>query len=152
MTLRRAQILLTLGVLALASLAGCDKAEDATGPGGPHQGRYLGVGLYSPGQMWAQMVRHDAPKDPAAAVLADDDEVIVVVDSRTGEIRQCGNLSGYCVGMNPWSKPLAAGQSGPVPLSKHAAQLDEEARAASQEVAVTVEAKPAPAAKSPAAP
>ncbi len=149
MTLRRMPVLTALGVMALTGLAGCDKVNDSPGSGGTEQGRYLGVGVYSPGRLWAQMLRADAPKDPAAAVLADDDEVIVVVDSRTGEIRQCGNLSGYCVGMNPWANPLAAGQSAPIPLTKHAAQLAEEDR---QGVAAAVEPDPAPAAKASPAP
>ncbi len=42
------------------------------------------------------------PKVAGKAGLADDEQVIVVVDSDTGEIRQCGALSGYCVGMRPW--------------------------------------------------
>lgn len=54
---------------------------------------------------------------PEVARLSDDEHVVVVVDSLTGEIRQCGDLSGYCVGMNPWAKPLGALQTAPVRLA-----------------------------------
>jgi hypothetical protein len=47
----------------------------------------------------------------------DDQAIIVVVDSATGEIRSCGDLSGYCIGQNPWKKPLASGQGAPVALA-----------------------------------
>ena len=52
------------------------------------------------------------------------------MDSATGELRQCGNLSGHCIGFNPWSRPLGSGQSAPVLLLKHAQQLQDEAAAA----------------------
>ncbi|MEO6040308.1 MAG: hypothetical protein ABIP41_00215 [Croceibacterium sp.] len=68
-----------------------------------------------------------APSDPAAATIADDEHVIVVVDSITGEVRQCGDHSGYCVAMKPWS-----GGSSPAMLSKHAADLAAEESAATQ--------------------
>jgi len=67
------------------------------------------------------MAVSDPPNDPAAATIADDEHVIVVVDSRTGEVRQCGDHSGYCVRFDPWQErgaPVA-----PVRLSKHAADL-----------------------------
>jgi hypothetical protein len=76
--------------------------------------------------MWTQIVRGDAVNAPAAARPADDEQVIIVVDSTTGEIRQCGNLSGQCIAMNPWAKPLAASQAAPLPLTKHAEELDAE--------------------------
>jgi len=65
-----------------------------------------------------------ASQDPAAAKLADDEHVIVVLDSHTGEIRQCGDHSGFCVAMNPWTSTAAA--SAPVKLVKHAADLNAE--------------------------
>ena len=73
------------------------------------------------------MAATNRARDAAAANLGDDDHVIVVVDSRTGEIRQCGNYSGHCIGMNPWAGPLGQGQAAPVPLTKHAADLAREA-------------------------
>jgi hypothetical protein len=50
------------------------------------------------------------------------------VDSQTGEIRQCGNLSGHCIRMNPWE----ARQSPPARVVEHQADLD---RAAEEEAA-----------------
>ena len=81
---------------------------------GVERGRFAGVGIYSADRMWSQIAGAAAPMSSATARLKDDQVVIVVVDSRTGELRQCGNLSGYCVGMNPWSKPLAQAQSAPL--------------------------------------
>jgi hypothetical protein len=100
-------------------------------------GRYTGVGLYPADGVWSQVAGAQASKDPAAARLDDDQQIIVVLDSQTGELRQCGNLSGYCVGMNPWARP-----AGPTParLAKHAAQLSQE-----NEVQVSVSPPPAPA-------
>jgi hypothetical protein len=74
--------------------------------------------------MWRQMAGAPAEQEPAAAKLADDEHVIVVLDSHTGEVRQCGDHSGICVAMNPWSSngPIAA----PVKLTRHAADLDAE--------------------------
>jgi hypothetical protein len=113
-----------LGVTATIALAGCQKAEYAVEAGKPgHRGRFVGVGIYSPHRMWTQLVRA-APQDRAAATLEDDEQVIVVVDSATGEIRQCGNLSGHCLSFNPWS----ASKRG-APLLKHAQQLDAEEKA-----------------------
>lgn len=111
-------VLIVAGALALA---GCQRMVGGTGAA---HGRYLGVGVYPAGQMWSQ-IAGPAPTDPKAATLNDDEQVIVVVDSRTGEIRQCGNLSGYCVAMNPWARPAAQGT--PAALAKHAAQIAAEA-------------------------
>jgi len=128
------------GVIAALGLGGCQKkAETPAGTAStsraPHgKGRYIGVGIYAPSQMWEQIVvaDADAPKDPAAALPAEDDEIIVVLDSNTGDLRQCGNLSGACIVMNPWAKPVAISHAAPVLLGKHAAQLDEEAEAAAK--------------------
>ena len=110
---------LIVALLALG-LTSCGKpAGDTQGPHG--HGRYAGVGLYFPGALWSKMVAGAPATDPSKARTTDDDEVIVVVDSETGEIRQCGNLSGYCVGMNPWTKALLASQTLPVQLTEHAA-------------------------------
>jgi hypothetical protein len=118
-----------LAIIALAGLAGCDRAP-GPGPGAHHGGRYLGIGTYPAPRLWSRMTGAAAPADPAKATIADDEQIIVTVDSQTGEVRQCGNLSGHCVASNPW-------QSGPgsgVNLSAHAAELD----------AVSNEAAPAP--------
>lgn len=122
--------ILILAMTATVGLAlgGCQKGEERApaAAGGP-RGRYVGVGIYSPGQVWTQLVRAPADgTDPAAANLDDDEQVIVVLDSATGELRQCGNLSGHCIGLNPWSKRLADGQGLPSKLLKHAQELQAE--------------------------
>ena len=85
---------MVLGVLACMALIGCQKGEAPASNlfGSSARGRYLGVAVYAPGRMWEQVVRAGAPTDSAAATLKDDEQVIVVVDSATGELRQCGNL------------------------------------------------------------
>ncbi len=45
--------------------------------------------------------------------------MIVVDDSHTGNIRSCGDLTGYCIGMNPWKTPLPPSQVAPVSLTTH---------------------------------
>ena len=112
-------------VAAAAPLAGCDRPNDRA-PHGPGQGRYLGIGIYDAGQMWQELSGGEQPKDPKAATLADDSEIIVVVDSVTGEVRQCGNLSGRCISMNPWRGPAGA---TPAPLARHAAEIAQESEA-----------------------
>lgn len=112
-------------------VAGCqpknNTAEDAAADGigaafAPHN-RYTGIGVYSPGERWTKMVVANPPKDATIARIADDEHVIVVVDGKTGEVRQCGDLSGYCIAMNPWSKPLLPGQRAPIALTEHAPPL-----------------------------
>ena len=65
------------------------------------------------------MASTQQPGDASAAKLVDDEAIIVVTDSATGEIRACGDLSGYCVGMNPWRTALTKEQSSPVKLTAH---------------------------------
>lgn len=128
----RAILLIVLGAVAATCLGGCQKAANAQLGAAAHHGRYVGIGLYTPGQMWSQMVVATQPKEAAAARTNDDEQVIVVIDSDTGEIRQCGNLSGYCVSTNPWRKPLVPTQNAPITLGKHADQLAREAEAVAQ--------------------
>jgi len=71
-----------------------------------------------------------ASPDAAAARLVDDQAVIVTVDSRSGEVRACGDLTGYCVGMNPWRRELLQGQKAPVALAHHAVRPNAGADAA----------------------
>lgn len=124
------------GAAAALLLSACVKSAGDVSSGPPRHGRFVGVGIYPAGQMWSQVVVSSAPKDASASKASDDEQIIVVVDSATGELRQCGNLTGYCVRMNPWTKPLASSQVAPVPLVKHADQLAQEAAtAAKQEVA-----------------
>lgn len=114
----RIATIMVFGVSAL--LAGCH--GDSSGITGRQQrGRFAGIGVYEAGRLWQHMTAQD-PQDPAVAKLADDEHIIVVVDSRTGEVRQCGDHSGYCVAMNPWAGPRPT--SLPARLSKHAADLD----------------------------
>lgn len=125
-----------LGALACLAVTGCQKKGEAPAAnmfGSSPRGRYLGVAVYSPGPMWEQVARAGAPSDAAAATLKDDEQVIVVVDSATGELRQCGNLSGFCIAMNPWSKSVAPTGGAPTSLLKHAQQLDDEDAARAKE-------------------
>jgi hypothetical protein len=103
--------------LACLLVAGCNQGSAPTGPAPPH-GRYAGVGIYQPLKAWTEQIQASAPSDRAAARLADDQAIIVVQDTVTGEVRACGDLSGYCIGMNPWKAPLAAAQIAPVRLSR----------------------------------
>jgi hypothetical protein len=122
-------------------LAGCNQHEASTaGPKSP--GRYAGIGTFDAGRLWQQMKGSPASQDPAAAKLADDEHVIVVLDSHTGEIRQCGDHSGFCVAMHPWADGSKA-EAAPVKLTKHAAELDAEAEkeAAPTDQARTEEAR-----------
>lgn len=120
------RVLAIVAVSALA-LSGCQKGvHDQLGTSA--HGRYVGVGHYSPGSAWTQIAHADQPKDPAGSRLADDDQIIIVMDSNTGEVRQCGDLSGVCVAMNPWSKPVASPQTAPVLLAKHAGQPGQAAK------------------------
>jgi hypothetical protein len=111
-------------------LGACNKPKEAGADTVGEHGRFAGIGIYSTDRMWSQIAGAEAPKSAATARLQDDREVIVVVDTRTGEVRQCGNLSGYCVGMNPWSKPLPAAQAAPLSMQKHQDDLEREDRAA----------------------
>jgi hypothetical protein len=118
------RIIACAALVAAAALGGChkknDKAED-TGvfgwsPGG--HGRYLGVGIYSPQDAWTKLA--DVQQPNGKPKTAADQAIIVSVDSATGEMRACGDLSGYCVGMNPWNKALTGAQKAPVVLGASA--------------------------------
>ena len=112
-----------------AALSGCHKngptdwAEATDQPGffglGGKHGRFGAVGIYSPGDSWSKLVLTATQTDPAAARLADDQAIIVVTDSQTGEVRACGDLTGYCIGMNPWKAQLLGGQTTPIRLKEH---------------------------------
>lgn len=116
------------------ALTGCQKAEEAAAEAGVRsgaKGRFVGIGVYAPGRLWEELARPTPaiPPDPAAATLKDDDHIIVVVDTATGELRQCGNLSGHCLTSNPWAKATPT-QPAPAALLKHldAARTEDEAR------------------------
>jgi len=57
--------------------------------------------------------------DAASAKPIDDQVIIVVTDCVTGELRACGDLTGYCVGMNPWKNSLSATQVAPIKMTSH---------------------------------
>ncbi len=97
-------------------LSGCNRAIDS---GKVDRGRYTGIGIYNPGRLWTKMISAEPPSDPQAAQRIDDQVVIVVQDSITGEVRACGDLTGYCIGMNPWKSDLASSQVAPVKLTEH---------------------------------
>jgi len=105
-------------LLATAALGGCNGMTELSAHA--PSGRYAGVGLYQADRTWTKMSGADKPVDKNRATIADDQVVIVVVDSRTGEVRQCGNMSGYCTGLNPWSQPLGSGHVTPVYVTEHA--------------------------------
>ncbi len=86
---------------------------------GHNHSRYTGIGIYSPGKLWQEQANAQTKtnQDPALAKIADDEHIIVVVDGKTGEVRECGNYSGYCASIQPWSKMV---EGAPVKLSKHA--------------------------------
>jgi hypothetical protein len=105
-------------LVAVVALGGCGPRIDGT----THapSGRYAGVGLYPADRTWTKMRAADKPADKASATVSDDQIVIVTVDSNTGELRQCGNMSGYCIGMNPWTRQLGKPQAAPVSVTEHA--------------------------------
>lgn len=128
----------TVGLfLAGLVLAGCNKAEDAISGSAPKgTGRYSGIGTFAAGSLWKEMAEAASPADPATAKLQDDEHVIVVIDSHTGEIRQCGDYSGFCVAMNPWTAQSAR-IAAPIKLKKHASDLAAEDQAAEQSTNAT---------------
>jgi hypothetical protein len=84
-------------------------------------GRFLAVGIYSAGEVWSRMAAADDPKAPAnTSKVADDQSIIVVEDSQTGEVRACGDMTGHCISMNPWNKALILAQIAPIHLTPSA--------------------------------
>jgi len=136
-------VLLVLGVSACRPKAdavadsSAAREPDPAGRAGPTG--YVGVGIYSPSLAWQRMVEASAQTTPSPALArkVDDQVVIVVQNSRTGDIRACGDMTGYCVGMNPWAKP--PGQLTPVSLTDH--QPTEAEQAAAQKQTADAEAK-----------
>ncbi len=123
------RFLMALGGVGLA-LAGCSAPHPSAGSS--DHGRYLGIGAYSAGALWSKMVVAGAAKAGSAATTADDEHIIVVVDTQTGEVRECGDYTGLCVSMNPWTKAVSTPQNAPVTLTKHLADIAEEQKAAAQ--------------------
>ena len=110
-----------VAVLIVASfyLCGCSRFAPGNADLAGHHGRYSGVGIYSPTQQWARLAANQQSSDPQIARPADDQVIIVVQDSATGEVRACGDLTGYCVGMNPWKTALTPAQVAPLKLTEH---------------------------------
>jgi hypothetical protein len=135
---------LSFFIVAATCLSGCGQ-QAATNSVGHHGGRYLGIGVYQAGALWSRMVAANPPANGPAATVADDEQVIVVVDSNTGEIRQCGNFTGHCIRMNPWENALGQGQAAPVPLEAHAGDLGPPAEGDDSQNAAVNAADAAPA-------
>lgn len=125
-------------VLFGLALGGCRPVMATLDQHASRQGRYAGIGIYGPGRQWTRLVLAERSKDPALAQLVDDQVVIVVHDSISGEVRACGDLSGYCVSMNPWKAALTPGQNAPVKLSAHENPVDPD---------ITIEVGPKPSRK-----
>jgi hypothetical protein len=108
-------------------LSGCNEKAAETSEAAGRHGRYAGIGVFEASPQWAKLAGVPQAKDPAQARLTDDAHVIVVVDTKTGEVRQCGDLSGYCLAMNPWK-----GTPGALPalLTAHATAGADEVDAA----------------------
>jgi hypothetical protein len=135
---------LSKGALALAgvlALTGCQRSSLADDGLQGARGRFAGVGIYQPGPGWDRLTAPESSTDPSAAKRVDDQAIIVVVDSRTGEVRACGDLSGYCVGMNPWRNALVKAQMTPVSVTAHA-KPDDAQPAADTNAAANVASSP----------
>lgn len=112
----------------MVMLAGC--GNPTSPPAGPvGHARYSGVGTYTPGALWSQMAVPAVTKGPNAATPADDEHIIVVVDGFTGEVRACGDYSGACVSIDPWTRTPANRRGEPVALTRHLADVAREREA-----------------------
>ena len=131
-----AMVALAVGLCVL--VGGCNRADEIdAGPAHKTLGRYSGIGIYEAGPLWSKLADQPIAKDPKAAKLSDDQHIIVVVDGITGEVRQCGDRSGFCVAMNPWANGSAGPVQLPVKLSEHGAspKSEEASSAATEDVA-----------------
>jgi hypothetical protein len=109
-----------LPLLALASLCGCGHRDGGGISRSARHGRYAGIGVFDAGVLWSKMAIPNKPAAAQAATTADDEHIIVVVDTDTGEVRECGDHSGYCTAIDPWTQGIALQQRAPVPLTAHA--------------------------------
>jgi hypothetical protein len=108
-------------VLACLALGGCERADQVSADARQSvaKGRYSGVGVFDAGRLWGKMIVPQGKNDEVAARLTDDEHIIVVVDSQTGEVRQCGDHTGYCVSISPWNAANASAPVLPAKLSVH---------------------------------
>ena len=114
-------------LVALFLLGGCDRGSDGGGiVRAPRHGRFGGIGVFEAGPLWSKLAVTKPAGNAQAATTADDEHVIVVVDTDTGEVRECGDLSGTCAAFNPWTRAVASGQGAPVSLTAHAEDLARE--------------------------
>ena len=126
-----------VGIIAIACCvfaSGCNRSPEAGANGSRSPGRFAGIGVFDAGRLWAEMTGSPSQPDAAAARLQDDEHVIVVLDSHTGEVRQCGDHTGFCVSMNPWTG-TGTQVALPANLAKHASDLAKEDKANVQETA-----------------
>jgi hypothetical protein len=108
--------------IAEVCLAGCKPKDEGGGwvwNGDDHHGRYAGIGIYQPGEPWTKIVDSQQAQDSPSARAVDDQAIFVVIDSTTGEIRACGDLSGYCIAANPWRTRMTTAQIAPIRLTRH---------------------------------
>ena len=127
MSVRSLRPVVAAALLASLMLSACGLKTVHDGAGAPPaHGRYNGVGIYGPSKQWTKMMAAQQAADPQLARPIDDQVIIVVEDSATGEVRACGDLTGYCIGMNPWKTALTSGQISPVRLTEHVAPLETE--------------------------
>lgn len=109
----RAGLLLVAGFASL--LASCDRS--GTVDASHHRGgRYEGIGIATPGESWSKIADAPKPDSDKAATVRDDDYLIFVTDTQTGEVRECGDHSGFCVKVQPWAKDAP---SAPLALTDH---------------------------------
>jgi hypothetical protein len=79
--MRAAAILLvTVGCL----VSGCRDTTSSTLAGTGAKGRYAGIAVFDAGRLWGQMASAQPTSEAAGAKIADDEHVIVVVDTNTG--------------------------------------------------------------------
>jgi len=129
--MRRASVIATA---CCVFVSGCNRSPEAAASGSRSPGRFAGIGVFDAGRLWAEMKGSPSQADVAAARLEDDEHVIVVLDSHTGETRQCGDHTGFCVSMNPWTG-AGAQVALPAKLTKHASDLAEEDKANAKQTA-----------------
>jgi hypothetical protein len=107
-----------------AALCGCNpqaaamnESVEATHDEG---GRYAGIGTYQADSVWNDIEGAAATNDAELAGQRDDSQIIIVTNRHTGEIRQCGNYSGFCIVMNPWKgESRANAPQSPVRIDRH---------------------------------